>query len=229
MKQYILVEKIERYKVKTCSKCKIIFPSTNVYFNKCNKVKSGLTAKCKTCINLYNVENKEKISIKNKIYYEENKSFFQQKQRNYNKQNKDKKRESGRKYRSKNKELINTKKRNYNSKKRQENALFKSKENIRNLIKSSIKRKGFSKKTKTYQILGCTFEEFKIYIENQFLPWMNWNNYGKYNGELNFGWDFDHIIPNSSAMTEEEVIKLNHYTNFQPLCSKTNRDIKINF
>lgn len=55
---------------------------------------------------------------------------------------------------------------------------------------------------------------------------MSWDNYGKYNGEFNFGWDFDHIIPVSSAKTIEEVYKLNHYTNFQPLCSKINRDIK---
>ena len=55
---------------------------------------------------------------------------------------------------------------------------------------------------------------------------MNWENYGLYNGELNYGWDIDHIIPNSSALTEDEFIKLNHYTNLQPLCSKVNRHIK---
>ena len=27
-------------------------------------------------------------------------------------------------------------------------------------------------------------------------------------------------------LTEEEVLKLNHFTNLQPLCSKMNRDIK---
>jgi hypothetical protein len=32
--------------------------------------------------------------------------------------------------------------------------------------------------------------------------------------------------PISSAKTEEDVIRLNNYTNFQPLCSKVNRDIK---
>jgi hypothetical protein len=47
-----------------------------------------------------------------------------------------------------------------------------------------------------------------------------------YNKELNYGWDIDHIIPVSSATSEEEVIKLNHYTNLQPLCSKINRNIK---
>ena len=61
-----------------------------------------------------------------------------------------------------------------------------------------------------------------------FEPWMNWENKGLYNGKLNYGWDIDHKIPVSSATTEEELVKLNHYTNLQPLCSKINRDIKKN-
>ena len=55
---------------------------------------------------------------------------------------------------------------------------------------------------------------------------MIWENKGLYNGEFNFGWDIDHIIPLSSAKTEKDIIRLNHYTNLQPLCSKINRDIK---
>ena len=57
---------------------------------------------------------------------------------------------------------------------------------------------------------------------------MTWENKGLYNGELNYGWDIDHIIPVSSGKTEDDMIKLNHYTNLQPLCSKINRDIKRN-
>ena len=59
--------------------------------------------------------------------------------------------------------------------------------------------------------------------------WMSWSNYGNWNGypkELNAAWDIDHIIPISTAETEEEIIKLSHYTNLQPLCSYTNRHIK---
>jgi hypothetical protein len=43
---------------------------------------------------------------------------------------------------------------------------------------------------------------------------MNWNNHGK--------WHIDHMIPISSAKNEEEVLKLNHYTNLQPLWAKEN-------
>jgi len=40
---------------------------------------------------------------------------------------------------------------------------------------------------------------------------MSWKNYGRK------GWEIDHIIPLSSATTKEELIKLCHYTNLQPL------------
>ena len=91
---------------------------------------------------------------------------------------------------------------------------------------SEIRKLGFNKSRKTTEILGCSFEELKSYLESKFEPWMNWENRGLYNGELNYGWDVDHIIPLSSAKTEDDVIKLNDYTNLQPLCSKINRDIK---
>ncbi len=75
-------------------------------------------------------------------------------------------------------------------------------------------------------ILGCEIIDFKQHLENQFEPWMTWDNYGLYNGELNYGWDVDHIIPMRDADTIERAYELNHYTNLQPLDSKLNRDIK---
>ena len=79
----------------------------------------------------------------------------------------------------------------------------------------------------TIETIGLSHKDFINYIESKFEPWMNWENYGKYNGELNYGWDIDHIIPLSSAKSEEEVYKLNYYSNLQPLCSYTNRYIKV--
>jgi hypothetical protein len=90
-----------------------------------------------------------------------------------------------------------------------EDKMFKLKCNIRNLIRMSFKNLGYNKKSKTFQILGCTSMEFYNHIESQFVDGMNWDN-----RKL---WHIDHIIPVSSVKTEEELIKLNHYTNLRPL------------
>jgi len=87
--------------------------------------------------------------------------------------------------------------------------------NLRNLIKNSLIRKGYSKSSRTHEILGVTYEYFKIYIENKFTDGMSWDNYGD--------WHLDHIIPISSAKSLEEAINLCFYENFQPLWAKDNR------
>ena len=157
--------------------------------------------------------NKEKISETKKEYYSNNKETIL---------------EYKKKYYIDNKEMISIKKSDYFKDKMKNNTLFRFKYRIKNFIYLSLYNNGFTKKSKTYEILGCSFDFFKLYIESKFEDWMNWENRGLYNGELNYGWDIDHIIPISSAKTEEEIIKLNHYTNLQPLCSKVNRDIKKN-
>jgi hypothetical protein len=100
-----------------------------------------------------------------------------------------------------------------------EDSLFKFKTGVRNCIGlafsrrtegSIVPRKGAS----TLQILGCSFEEFVIYITSQFTEGMTLINYGQ--------WHLDHIVPLATAKTREDVVRLNHYTNFQPLWAKDN-------
>lgn len=151
--------------------------------------------------------NKEKINarkrISSKIHYKNNAEKYKQYRKNSNTRRKER-----------HKERLNT------------DPIYKLKCTLKGIIRKSIQRKGFIKKSKTAIILGCPISEFKNYLEQKFQPWMNWNNYGLYNGELNYGWDLDHIVPLVSAKTEQEVIDLNHYTNFQPLCSYANRVTK---
>jgi hypothetical protein len=100
---------------------------------------------------------------------------------------------------------------------------------MRTQISQSLRKSGFKKLTHTEQILGNSFDDFKQHIESLWEPWMNWDNYGNWNGiptETNTAWDIDHKIPTSSAKTELELLKLNHYTNLQPMCSYHNRYIK---
>jgi hypothetical protein len=140
------------------------------------------------------------------------------------KNNPDKVKESKNKWLEKNPNYYNQ----YIKERSKTDFIFKLSNNIRCLIRNSIKRNGFDKNNTTKNILGCTIEEFKQYLESKFEPWMSWNNYGLYNGTEEYGWDIDHIIPSSLANTEEELLKLNHFSNLQPLCSKVNRDIKKN-
>jgi len=231
--------------MKKCSKCKIEKEFSEFYKNKYNK--DGYQFLCKSCKSIsdkvyleksnYNIDyylkNKEELSEKQKIYYVENKKDILEYQIKYNSENKNKILERKKEYYQDNKDkskkyrLENREKRNLSIKKRKEsNSLFKLKENIRTSIYVSFSRNGYTKKSRTHEILGCSFEYFKKHIESKFESWMTWDNYGLYNGDFNFGWDIDHITPTSSAKTEQELIKLNHYTNLQPLCSKVNRDIK---
>lgn len=216
--------------------------------NICNSVKNiedfyKNQTRCKSCTKQYALENKEKIrnyklsyreegrrSKSDKKYYLKNKEFINNKNNNYYSKNADKVRKIQREYRESNKESLSIKgseysKKYYNS--RKSDPLFKLKGNCRNMIGNAFRFNGYTKNSKTEEVLGCSFEDFKLYLENKFEDWMNWDNYGRFNGELNYGWDIDHIIPLSSAISEEDMIKLNHYTNLQPLCSYTNRHIKM--
>jgi hypothetical protein len=239
--------------MKTCNKCNkekdiSFFPKSGAVCKKCKyeyhkeytkqnkeKIKEYLTEYSKS----YRLENKDIIKEKNIKYREENKDIIKERNIKYCEENKDKIKERHKKYREENKEVIKqrndkwkSENKNYFNDYIKERCLidnkFKLTSRIRALVRNSIKFSGHTKRSNTSKIIGCSFEEFKYYLESKFEEWMNWENYGKYNGELNYGWDIDHIIPLSSAETEEDIIRLNHFTNLQPLCSKLNRDIKRN-
>ena len=82
----------------------------------------------------------------------------------------------------------------------------------------------------TFEILGIDFDGFMKHIESLMdKTWMTLDNYGSEGarkGIRNFTWEFDHIIPLSSENSKEELIKLSHYTNIQPLCSYVNQHVK---
>jgi hypothetical protein len=183
----------------------------------------------------YYMKNCEIIKVKKKKYYNDNRETEIKRKSEYQKKNKEKVNEYNRKYRETEKYKlwkINNKEKNRINDKLSENnrlkhnALYKLKHNIRSLIRNSFKNKEFNKKSKTTDILGCSFEEFKLHLESKFESWMNWDNRGLYNGTPNYGWDIDHIIALATALSENDIIKLNHYTNLQPLCSYINRDVK---
>ena len=174
----------------------------------------------------YYLNNKESISHKSKEWYDNNKEHRLEVSKEWYDNNKEQKKLTQQKWVNVNRNVINEYRRSWSKNRRDTDSLFKIKENIKSSIRKSISEKKYRKKSPTTEILGCSFEEFKLYLESKFEIWMNWDNYGLYNGELNYGWDIDHIIPISSATTELFIYELNNFSNLQPLCSKINRDIK---
>lgn len=180
----------------------------------------------------YRELNREKVRELNKKSYYKYKDKISDNKKSYNKkyylENKDKIDDKNKAYYQSNKQRYYDNTTNLVRKKKSESSLFRIIVNTRCLISRSIKNRGYLKNSKSEEILDCSFVEFLSYIESKFESWMNWDNYGLYNGESNYGWDLDHIIPISSCNSEEDVIKLNHFSNLQPLCSYTNRVIKRN-
>jgi hypothetical protein len=91
---------------------------------------------------------------------------------------------------------------------------FKAKKNIRRRLLAALYRKNWTKKFTFGEYIGCNAEEYIKHFESKFTEGMTWENQGE--------WHIDHIIPLSSAKTEEELYKLCHYTNLQPLWALDN-------
>jgi hypothetical protein len=213
--------------MKICTKCNI--KKDFIEFHKHPTCLDGFVGTCKSCKKKYEqnyrfnnrellakkqreycLNNKEKITEYGKLYHLNNKEKLIEKSKLWIKNNKEKRIN----WLKDNKNQINEKANEYQKQRKKIDPLFKLRTNISSLIFCSIKRQGYLKKSKTYKYLGCTFDEFKIHIEKQFTKGMNWENQGQ--------WHLDHIYPVSLAKDEEELIRLNHYTNFQPLWALDN-------
>jgi hypothetical protein len=192
---------------KICSKCKEEKEVCEFYRH--SKNPNIYRGQCKKCMNKssfdYNKKNAKIISEKGKQFRLENPEINKEKCRMYKKNNP----EHFKKWLDKNKEHRKKYINEYNS---------DPKNKIKNSLRSRINQllnKRYNN-PKTLDLVGCNYEFLIEYIENKFTEGMSWNNYGYY------GWHLDHIIPVSSAKTEEDVYKLYHYTNLQPLWAEDN-------
>lgn len=102
------------------------------------------------------------------------------------------------------------------SKRRRLNPAIRFKDNTRRRLSYALKEG--KKSEHLMEIIGCSLEELKLYLESTFEA-----NYGMPRSWMeSFEYEIDHIIPLSSAKSLEEVIKLNHYTNLQILTKEDN-------
>lgn len=220
--------------MKTCSSCGEA--KDFVFFAKHKRTKDGLQSQCKVCKNkqskIYRENNKKKISltkkkwaIKNRDYvlkqkreyYQKNKEIINKKNKQRYQQNKDAIAKMNKKYVEKNREKVNKRKRAWAKQKENNDPVFKTKKLLRSSIFKAFMRKGWSKNTRTQKVLGCDYKTAIAHLEKTFK-----DNYGIPVEDAKEELHIDHIVPLSTAKTEEELIKLNHYTNLQYLYASHN-------
>jgi hypothetical protein len=175
-----------------------------------SKVKCGVRSYCRECQTIdskkYRLENKEKIKEYNTKWNEENQEYYKKYFEKYYIVNYEKEKERKLKWSRDNREYSN----NYQKKRKKEDILFKIISNMRNSVNRYLKYRS----KHTFDIVGCSPQFLKEHLETQFIDGMSWDNRSE--------WHIDHIIPLSSAKTEDELYKLCHYENLQPLWAEDN-------
>lgn len=188
----------------TCKCCGKSFPLTTEFFYRDSHSKSGFRSECKKCKGsidkAHRQNNREQFNNIYKEYYEKNKELISTKRK---------------KYKEKNREVIRER-RKKEYQKLSEDPVSRLEFQVRSIIYSSFRRKGYRKNTKSSIITGLSSKELteyllKTYIDIYGLEW-----------DGNEPVHIDHIIPLASARTEEDVIRLCHYTNLQLLTAKDN-------
>lgn len=173
----------------------------------------------------YAVRNRERIKSYKNEWYERNKSHLNAKSAIYHRENAESIRQKKARYRAENSEKIKAAlaawrasnkgyQAAYTRSRYREDYIYSVSVNVRNRINRAIYQNGYSKISKSAEILGCKYSDLVIHLQRQFKDGMSWSNRGE--------WHIDHIVPLASAKTEEELLALCHHTNLQPLWAADN-------
>lgn len=208
---------------KVCSKCKQ--EKKVCEFGNSKSSKDGLLYCCKKCNNKRSVEyrknNPEKVLEITRNWTAKNPEWVYNRHKKWRDENRELTNKIKRDWLNKNPEKRKQYRENYKSRKHEQRKERRNSDPVFNLINRVRCRiwkyltiLNISKTNKTFEIVGCSPQFLKEHLEKQFVDGMTWENRSE--------WHIDHKIPLSSAKTEEELYKLCHYTNLQPLWAEEN-------
>jgi hypothetical protein len=137
-------------------------------------------------------------------------------EKTYRKTNRNKKKLYKKNWYQVNKERERVKQNTYYKIRYENNIQFRLTQSLRARLRNALKNN--HKRGSAVRDLGCTVDEFKVYLESKFLPGMSWDNYGYH------GWHIDHIKPLSlyDLTDRNQLLEACHYTNLQPLWASDN-------
>jgi hypothetical protein len=175
---------------------------------------SGKGSACKVCKNLKRREVRKHKMLHDEEYRKKRLEVRKRQGQNY-RRNKEKEPKIQRVISQEEIEIRKKLKREKRKERYQIDSIYRLKERLRKSIRDSFKRRGKRKDGyRTHSILGAEIHVVYEHFESLFVDGMCWENMGE--------WHIDHIIPLSTAITEEDVVRLCHYTNLQPLWAKDN-------
>ena len=89
--------------------------------------------------------------------------------------------------------------------------------NLANRVNKELKKYEIKRSMTHIELIGCTVDELKCFLELKFTDFMTFENYGE--------WEIDHIKPISKFDLSilEEMKKCFHFKNLQPLWKPDNR------
>lgn len=227
-------------KKKRCSKCKKIKLITKFYQHRgCVDVFVGV---CKKCASEKSKKDRDPIKNRNKV-----KNWRMANQERYKKyhiqwymDNKSTQKEKAHKWYISNQKVVKTKIKQYrteniNKIRSYQNKYQKRRYNsdiqhnitckLRSRVRAAIKRQYTEKAFKSTELLGCSFQEFKIYFKSKFTKGMTWKRF--MNGEIHI----DHIRPciNFNLIDLEQQKECFNYKNLQPLWAFDNNSKGVKF
>jgi hypothetical protein len=195
--------------MKKCNSCLGEFPFDMFHVKRASV--DGYNNVCKPCKKLKNelfyANNRESKLVYQKEYREKNKEVVDAYKKAYNKT-------YAPKYYEKNKEKKIAYSCQYHRERKKTDENFRLASLLRSRFHHALKN-GFKMKS-VIELVGCTIDEFRLYVESLFFPEMTWENHGDI-------WEIDHILPCASfdLTLLEEQKKCFHFSNHQPLFKTT--------
>lgn len=201
-------------------------------FHKDNSRVNGISPRCKSCKRVsdskYRIAHKDDIRKSNTVYYAKNSEAIKQNSKSWYENNKDRCRVVKAEWYQRNKDAVAEYKKVYNKEnaervKQYMNAYMKKRYatdinyRLKSICNKRIRDYLRDKYLPTMDIVGCSIEFLKSWIEFQFNDTMNWNNMGTV-------WHIDHVKPCSSFNfnNDDEVFECYHWSNIRPLLAKDN-------
>jgi hypothetical protein len=159
-------------------------------------------------------KHREQLNEKQRERYKENPDAFKERKARYVEAHLEDVKKSRKRYNEENRQ----KRTDYERTKRQTDPVYRFRTSFMCLISQYLRKRGYKGGKGVWEIVGCDFETFLQYIKSQFSEGMCLENYG-HSGEC---WNIDHIIPISTAKNDDDLERLNHYTNLRPMWAHEN-------